>query len=78
MFNRGMGREVIEMSYDTDILDDALNKIELMADSHERILHGQIATARASLKNIITDMDSLIADCDRLRRELDDEMGIMR
>ena len=66
------------MSYDTDALDRALVKIDKLTDSHDEVLKLHINIAIGSLKNIITDMDRLIADCDRLRRELDDEMGIMR
>ena len=66
------------MSYDTDALSKALVKIDAITDTHDAVLKGQIAIAVASLRNIMLDMDRLIADCERLRRELDDEMGIMR
>ena len=71
------------MSRDTQKLNALFCKMELLPGVD--ILKAHIALGRDYLRKIIEDMEGmefnekhLRKDCDRLRRELDDEMGIMR
>jgi len=71
------------MSKDTTRLDALLHQMFTLAG--DDVMKAHVALAQDCLVKIIDDMDGLehdkkhlSADCDRLRRELDDEMGIMR
>ena len=71
------------MSKDTDKLDRLLSKMIFLTE--DEVMRGHISLAHDSLTRIIEDMEGmefnekhLRRDCERLRRELDDEMGIMR
>ena len=71
------------MSKDTDRLFDLLRQIRVGCKCGVSV--SLVSLAEDRLNHICDDMDGLEynekmlrKDCDRLRRELDDEMGIMR